>query len=300
MTPEEIDQRVSLLVLLIIFIITGCLTIVYLQRRAESTTAKVGMAYVTIEPSAPLVTPSKMLEAYEIPSGQYVSVPIADTETFTLLDAGYGVVIDSRERYTMSLATVKKLIRSQTNSISIIKIQSALKNVNWRDMVTDSIIESGLGSSNGCNRYGYCGMFQFGRAAWKDHGKGSRTNKIANTKAALSLRSYNHEKLVLAGIQPTGFHLYAAHQQGHAGLTRQIGLINGESLLSSRKRTRLSMAICNNIPMKMRRKVCRYKKLKTRRAWIKRSEVDLSDLASIHYSVWEHEYNKIKEVVDEI
>lgn len=220
-----------------------------------------------------------------------------NTEVKSVLDLGHGVLIKSWIKYTGANISKEKIIDKNRGNFETIKKMSIKAGVEWADMVTDAIIESRLGQLNVCNEGGYCGIFQFGLPAWRSYGKGSRLNVENNIAAAIKYRKANKEILENNGIAVDGFILYLSHQQGSGGTISIFASINGVKL-KKKESKRLAIALCNNIPFKLREKVCySVKKMikgRERTLWRKRRLVSLTDLSHIHFSIWKKEYEEIK------
>lgn len=217
----------------------------------------------------------------------------------TSRNLGHGVVIDSWKEYTGSNRYLEKILKKRKKNLEIIKKISIKEGVEWVDMIADGVIESHLGSSNICNEGGYCGVYQFGKAAWKAYGHGSRLNIVSSTKAAIKYRAANRKRLSKVGIPVSGFTLYLAHQQGSGGVVSIYKIINGDPLKRKEKR-RLAIALCSNIPLKIRTSVCYSIKKKGRTLWRKNRSVPLKDVANIHFFIWSKEYEEIKEKIKQL
>jgi len=110
-------------------------------------------------------------------------------------------------------------------------------------------IESGYNPSAVNDTSGASGMFQFVKSTAKAYDLDEPMDYKKSTEAAVSLSKENQMLLKRAGIDPNGFMLYMAHQQGYAGLSDVLSVAKGDtSSLKYRKN------VINNLPQGMRPK----------------------------------------------
>jgi len=97
-------------------------------------------------------------------------------------------------------------------------------------------IENGQLDPMAVNASGAAGLFQFVPSSWEAYAQPGEdpTDFKANTRATVALLQENKQLLKRQKIEPTGFNLYLAHQQGHAGTANILSAARGDSVLARR------------------------------------------------------------------
>lgn len=158
----------------------------------------------------------------------------------------------------------RQLIAKQVDFIHWLLDLEEREGLPFGSLVVSGMIESKLGTIMGkhnggyCNKYGYCGYFQFGKTAWKDYGIGSfKAGVRDNYKVAEATVRLKKGYCNLLGInykKASNFELYMAHQQGPDGSKKIMSRIKqGHSFDPTKGNNRAILNnIANNIPKTQR------------------------------------------------
>lgn len=146
------------------------------------------------------------------------------------------------------------------------------------------VIESRAGLLNVCNKYGYCGAAQAGKAAWREMGFNGKSRLDLKHAVRFAAKYAKHNG------GGSGFALYGKHQQGKSGFksAMYVKYIGGD--LPKRTIKTLVRNQCNNLPKYTQSVMCK----KQGKFWVPAENVTYKDINNQWIVSWQKEVRRIE------